>query len=416
MSSIDWVPELAAALDDLVPLDDGRRGDWSDVVARAGRPRQLRRLMHRRPRRSLRLAIVVALLFLLLAGVATATYLLVRGNGGIAFGGGDGGGKLVVVNPNGHRLHAIASCGARNPGCSIQEPSWSPDGTRVAFLRGSLTGGAGIVPSHMVLYVTAANGASPRRLASCGICGLQYQGQHLGWSPDGRLIAFSRDSGPTQAYQSLWVVAAAGGKPHRITDCRASCADIQPVWSPDGHLIAFQRGGRANGATGLYTVRPDGSHLTRIASTWGQPEWSPDGRRIAFDYGPDSIAVANADGSHLQVLLAGHRGGGPGAPAWSPDGRQLVFANTPRVHGGFSYEVWTMNADGSGTQRLYRSPCCVFQYASPIWSPNGRMIAFAANSAGGTFVISTDGTGLHRVSPDISDELSWQPIAKGQDK
>ena len=35
MSSVDWVPELAAALDGLVPLEDGSRADWNDVVARA---------------------------------------------------------------------------------------------------------------------------------------------------------------------------------------------------------------------------------------------------------------------------------------------------------------------------------------------------------------------------------------------
>jgi Tol biopolymer transport system component len=402
MSSVDWVPELAALLDRVVPLDDSSRADWDDVVSRVGTRRGLRL---RRPQRSLRLAIVVAVIFLLLAGVATATYLLVRGNGGIAFGGR----KLVVVNPRSHRLKAIASCGGR-PGCTIQDVAWSPSGTRVAFLRG-FEGGP-LDRSRMSLYVAAADGGAAKKLAACGLCGLQY-GSTLGWSPDGKWVAFSRDTG-LSGFESLWVVAAAGGKPRRITDCHAVCVDVQPVWSPDGELIAFERmGGRKHAAvSGLYTVRADGSRLTKIAAAYGKPEWSPDGRQLAFDYGPDSIAVANADGSHLHVLVAGARGSGPGNPSWSPDGRTLAFLTTPGRPGHYRAEVWTVNADGTDEKRLYRSGCCVMIYADPIWSPNGRMIAFAANSAGGTFVINADGTGLRRISSAVPDVLSWQPAWK----
>jgi WD40-like Beta Propeller Repeat len=419
MSSLDWVPELAVALDELIPLEDGSQADWDDVVGRLGshhHPKPKRHLVRRRPRRGVRLALVVALIFLLLTGAATATYLLLRGDGGLTFGtGGIGGGKLVVVNPNTHRLHAVAHCGARHA-CSIEEPAWSPDGTQVAFLRGLYLGGAGLVRSRMFLYVAAATGEGARRLAPCGICGLQDQGQHLGWSPDGKWIAFSRDAGPTEAYQSLWVVGAAGGKPNRVTDCHARCSDIEPVWSPDGRQIAFQRLARTHAASGLYTVRPDGSHLAKIASTWGEPVWSPNGRRLAFDSGPDTIAVANADGTHLHVLLRGARGTGPGTPSWSPDGSKLVFFMTPGRPGRYRAEVWTMNADGADKKRLYRSGCCVDAYAAPIWSPNGQMIAFAANTAGGTFVIKADGTGLRRVSPAVPDELAWQPLSKGEQK
>jgi hypothetical protein len=414
MSSVDWMPELAAALDELVPAGDGSRADWHNVVGRVRRRRRWPLGQHR----GLRLAIVVAVLLLLLAGVATATYLLVRGDSGLAFGGGE----LMVVNPNSQHQRAIARCAPADRGCGIYEAAWSPDGTRVAFLAGYYLGGAGLVKSHMFLYVENANGAGVRRLALCGICGHQDEGQHLSWSPNGRWIAFSRDAGPTQGFQSLWIVAAAGGKPRRITDCHASCSDVEPLWSPDGRLIAFEHGARA--ASGLYTVRPDGSHRTRVADVYGEPAWSPDGRRIAFDYGPDSLAVANADGSHLGVLLKGSKGSGPGAPSWSPNGRALVFLETTRrrPHSGYRYEVWTMRADGSGKERLYRSPCCLFLYASPIWSPNGRQIAFSfgvgpivsARAANGTYVVNADGTGLRRVSDAIPDTLSWEPAAKGR--
>jgi Tol biopolymer transport system component len=405
MSSIDWVPELAAALDGLVPLEDGSRADWDDVVGRVRSRRRLR-FARTRPRRSLRLAIVVALLFLLLAGVATATYLLVRGNGGIALGGAT---RLLVVSPNGPGLHAVARCPAERRSCQLFQPAWSPDGTRLAFVRGPYMGPRNI--NRMFLYIAAADGGGARRLAFCGICGELQQGQHLAWSPDGKWIAFSRDAGPT-GEESLWLVAAAGGRLRRLINCHALCVAVKPAWAPNGRLLVFERIGWKSGASGLYTIRSDGSGLKRIVAEGEDPQWSPNGHRIAFD-NADGIAVANADGSHVHMLFAGTRGSGPGTPSWSPDGHRIVFFNTPGRPGHYRAELWTMNADGSGKERLYRSGCCVMYYAPPIWSPNGRLIAFSADSAGGTFVINADGTGLRRLSPLSFIDLSWQPLPKG---
>src|SRR5262245_47809616 len=114
MSSVDWVPELAAALDELIPLEESSHADWNDVVARAD-SRRMPRLGGARPRPRLRLVLVVGLLFLLLAGVATATYLLVHGNGKIAVVGGYGRGPLLAVDPNGPGLRTtiVARCTSR---------------------------------------------------------------------------------------------------------------------------------------------------------------------------------------------------------------------------------------------------------------------------------------------------------------
>jgi Tol biopolymer transport system component len=408
MSSIDWVPELASALDELVPLEAGSRADWEDVVARAGRRRQLW-LARSRPRRRLRLVLVVALLFLLLTGVATATYLLVRGNGGIALG--DGSVRLLVVDPNGPGLRVVARCPAASRHCAIGSPAFSPDGRRLAFIRGRA--GGMTKPSHMFVYVAAASGGGAQRLVSCGGC----IGQ-LAWSPNGRWIAFTRDA---KRENSIWVVAAAGGNTHQVTASHAPCSDEQQTWSPDGRRLVFVHATPTPGGNGIYTVRPNGSDKRKIATTagWALPQWSPDGRRIVFDK-RDGIAVMNADGSHVHELNAAAGPNGPGAPSWSPDGRKLVFFNTPfntpRRRGGYRAEVWTMNADGSGKERLYRSGCCVGYWAPPVWSPDGRLIAFSADSAGGTFVINADGTGLRRLSTIVSDSLSWQRLPKGEPK
>jgi Tol biopolymer transport system component len=376
-------------------------------------PQRLRRILPaatpglgRWRHRRLRLAIVLVLLFLLLTGIATATYLLVRGNGKIAVGGY---GTLLVVNPNGPGLRTLGRCAGVDPVCAALEPAWSPDGRRLAFVRGSLGGPA--ERDRLSLSVTATDGGGARRLAACGSCG-EREGGRLAWSRDGRWIAFSREADQPIGGESLWVIPAAGGRPHRLTGCRppASCVDVDPAWSPHGRLIVFGRWSRASRRERLYTVRPGSSGLTFIADG-ADPQWSPDGRRIAFD-GRAGIEVANADGSDVRLLFPGAGATGPGVPSWSPDGRKLVFFKTPGkrlgLSGHYRAEVWTMNADGSAKKRLYRSACCVGSWAAPIWSPDGRMIAFAADSAGGTFVINADGSGLRRLSRITSSGLSWQ--------
>ena len=118
--------------------------------------------------------------------------------------------------------------------------------------------------------------------------------------------------------------------------------------------------------------------------------------------------AVDADGSHRTLLISGARGSGPNLPARSPDGRTLVYFSTPGTRAHFVAEVWTINSDGSGKRRLYRSACCVGLWAAPIWSPDGRQIAFSADSAGGTFVMNADGSRLHRVSKAWASQVAWR--------
>jgi Tol biopolymer transport system component len=171
----------------------------------------------------------------------------------------------------------------------------------------------------------------------------------------------------------------------------------------------FSRVGK--GGSSLYTVRADGSKLTKITDSAfaANPQWSPDGRQIAFDDNND-VFIANADGSDRRLLLDGEPGNGPGVPSWSPDGTKLAYFYTPGSPGNFTAEVWTMNTDGSQKRRLYHSVCCVMSWSPPIWSPDGKKVAFAATSAGGTFVVDSDGTNLRRLSTASANGITWQRL------
>ena len=276
--------------------------------------------------------------------------------------------------------------------------------SKIAFISEPPAGGyCGLV------YVMNADGSGQRRLAD-GPADECAQELFPAWSPDGRKVAFVGNS-------KIYVANADGSGQRRLT--RNTAQELSPAWSPDGRRIAFLR--LRHRTFEIYVVNADGTgqrRLTRNAAQELSPAWSPDGRKIAFVGRGDSsleVYVMNADGSEQRRLT---RNGARNnvAPAWSPDGRRIAFERGRQQRdpcagacpGAWGFEVYVINADGSGQQRLTRGA------SQPRWSPNGRKIAFVSQRDGDAdiYVMNADGSGQRNLTRGAGRRESqpvWSP-------
>lgn len=208
-------------------------------------------------------------------------------------------------------------------------PTWSPDGTRIAYGR------AGSI------WTMKADGTDKRQLARLNAPGLN----HFAWSPDGQQLAFS-DWKPDDQILHLWVVAADGsGRRRAATTGVYSVA--WPTWSPDGTRIVFGGQDPATGVYRIYAVPPAGGAATLLAQDGSAPAYSPDGKKIAYMNGKRQLTIMNADGTGSTLLPIF----GSSRVAWSPDGTRLI------VDGGAQdYEIFSFNLDGSGVQTYEDGP------------------------------------------------------------
>ena len=141
-----------------------------------------------------------------------------------------------------------------------------------------------------------------------------------------------------------------------------------PATTPGNGLFAFSGGGQ------IYVVSPDGGEPRQITDSIGEGaldvHWSPDGSRMAFRVwtrGDYEIFVMNADGSGLSNITGSE---GVSEFSWAPDGSMLAFTTFQE---GNDYDVFVVNADGSGLRVVVESP---FIEHRPQWSPDGTTIAF----------------------------------------
>jgi Tol biopolymer transport system component len=283
-------------------------------------------------------------------------------NGKLAFVSNLGSGPdISVMNADGTGQTNLTN----SPTTRESGPAWSPDGTKIAFYSNKdhypVDCDDVDVPCDYEIYVMNGDGTGLTRLTNT----LDDQQTAPTWTPDGTRITFLRvflNSCTHEGCDQRVVTINADGTGETTQPAGMNPSD--PAWSPNGQKLAHVSYNRFTFSGSLYTINADGTGLTWFCCDAsgsnpppGSPDWSPDGTAIVFFYARQ-VARKNLDGSGFAFLATSAFPKQNLFPAWSPDGIKIAFYSDRDGAGG----VYVMNADGTEQTKIANG-------SLPDWQP-----------------------------------------------
>jgi Tol biopolymer transport system component len=220
--------------------------------------------------------------------------------------------------------------------------AWSPDSRRL------LVGGAGRQTGRLLTISLNGGRATdlvkPRAFTEYWI---------LGWAPNGRQVAYTRDSGNpgtgSCCRADLIVARRDGTRRRRLFSLEDPIHDgFAAAWSPDSRSIAFSTDNRDPHDPTLAIVNVATRAVRRLHGGWGdqRPAWSPDSKRLAVALGGRTVTMTTR-GGRIHSLLAVT---GPSV-AWSPSGQITIAGYDPQP-----WKVFASRNDTSPAKLIFRLP------------------------------------------------------------
>lgn len=277
---------------------------------------------------------------------------------------------------------------------SDNQPRWSPDGKRIAFVSAR--------EEKPQIFLISPFGGEATKLtdSKSGV-------QSFQWSPDGKRIAYvaQRDLTPEEEkkqkdkddsqvidqnfrFSRLWTIDVDTGKASELVKGEFTVSDLQ--WSPDGKSIAFVTNPTPKADDGSLTdiwvielMRATSEDAGDLQKKVADLEKTLAALTIDGDRNYFRVMEVRGQIAALQIKID-QRGrlrklvdneGPDSAPRWSPDGKQIAYLSREFKNGEIGQQTLTVIAAEGGTPRQV-APTFEYQPGPPKWSPDGMTIHF----------------------------------------